>query len=385
MFRASSIRRPLALLLAAAGLLLAAAPLHAQTGGFLNTPAFSADGVAFVVFLGGSIEDLEAAASASSATGAWAQDPSGSFLSLTIGGPTFLNSRFRAAFGDGFAGPTAIVLTRARGTSSPGGTSTPGGTNPPAVGSWTTAAAPTNARSTSDEWIAIAAPDGKTILANVIRPAGAGPFPVVVLLHGQSGFSNDYLGLGQDIAAYGYVTVVGCWFAGNYDGNASTDDPAPVTDPDGIACPDGPSLKSLTSTDAIADIDAIAAAARTLPGVRSDRVGLVGNSRGSVIGILDGAIGTQSLQAIVGIGGAPPGGALLATQITEPVLLLQGEADSVIPVTYAQQLEAGLRALGRTVESHYYPQAGHGILFGTPYYTDVLARVAAFLDAQLED
>lgn len=91
------------------------------------------------------------------------------------------------------------------------------------------------------------------------------------------------------------------------------------------------------------------------------------------------------MQAIVAIGGAPPGGALLAAQITESVLLLQGDADSVVPVVNAQSLEAGLIALGRTVESHYYPNHGHGILFDTPQHADAVTRTTTFLREQLGD
>ena len=57
--------------------------------------------------------------------------------------------------------------------------------------------------------------------------------------------------------------------------------------------------------------------------------------------------------------------------------------DSVVPVVNAQSLEAGLVALGRTVESHYYPEHGHGILFDTPQHADAVARTTAFLREQL--
>jgi len=255
----------------------------------------------------------------------------------------------------------------------------------PAVGSWTTTQAPSGVVSSSAEWIAVAAPDGKTILANVIRPDGAGPFPVVVLLHGQSGFSTDFLDLGEEIADAGNVVLVGCWFAGSYDGASDPDAPTPVTLADGILCPDGPTLKAVTSPAAVDDVAALVVAAKTLSGVRNDRVGLVGNSRGSIVGLLTGALSAESIQAIVAIGGAPPGGALLAAQITESVLLLQGDADSVVPVVNAQSLEAGLIALGRTVESHYYPNHGHGILFDTPQHADAVTRTTTFLREQLSD
>ena len=364
--------------LVALALVLPASPANAQATGFASPPVFSKVGVAYVVFLGGSVADLEAAAAASGASGVWAQDATGRYSRLIFGGPSFVNAPFRLAFADGFAGPTGVYLTRSAQPS-------PAPTTPPAVGSWTTTAAPSGIASSSAEWIAVAAPDGKTILANVIRPSGAGPFPVAVLLHGQSGFSTDFLELGREIADAGNVVLVGCWFAGNYDGASDPDAPTPVTLPDGIPCPDGPTLKAVTSAAAVDDVAALVVATRTLSGVRSDRVALVGNSRGSIVALLTDALSTQSIQAVVAIGGAPPGGALLASQITASVLLLQGEVDSVVPVVNAQSLEAGLVALGRTVESHYYPNHGHGILFDTPQHTDAVARTTAFLREQLGD
>lgn len=357
----------------------------AQTTGFISSPTYSSQGVAFVVFAGGGLAELQAAATDSGAGGVWVQDADGAFLLLTIGGPAFLNGRFEGRFAAGFAGPTPVVLTRATAPATPTPTPPTPPSTTPAVGSWTAAEAPPGARASADEWIAIAAPDGRTILASVSRPTGDGPFPALVILHGQSGFSDTYVGLGQEFASRGFVTVVGCWFAGNYDGSAGHEDPPAVTLADGLACPDGPPLQPITSTAPIADVAAILTATRSLSGVDATRVGLMGNSRGAIVGLLSAAVPSARADAVVAIGGAPPGGPLLATQITSPVLLIQGAADSVVPVANAQSLETALRFLGRTVESHYYPNHGHGILFDTPQHTDAVSRTATFLGAQLGD
>lgn len=281
--------------------------------------------------------------------------------------------------GDATSTPTPVGTPRA--TSTPSATATPA----PTVGSWTSTQAPSGAVSTSSEWIAVAAPGGKTILANVIRPSGGGTYPVIVLLHGQSGFSNAYLSLGAEFARAGYVVVAGCWFGGHYDGSSTADPPPSITLAGGIACPNGPTLKSITSAAATEDVAALVTAARSLSGVESGGVALVGNSRGSISAILTEALRGGGIGAVAGIGGAPPGGALLAAAIASPVLLLQGEEDSVVPVANARSLEAGLTALGRTVVAHYYPQHGHGILFDTPQHADAVARVTEFLDDYLPD
>lgn len=314
---------------------------------------------------------MEAAASAVGAAGIWAQDAGGEYALLVIGGPSFINDPFRARFAAGFVPPVAITLTRppgAAGTPTP--VATPAATpapvstpmvasatspaGPPALGQWTRTQPPKGALPATGEWIAVGAPGGRTIVARVLRPDGVGPFPAVILLHSQTGFSNAYVTLGEEIARGGFVTVVRCWFAGNYDGTTVADPPPPLPLADGIECPDGPSLKTIASADAIEDIAALVAATKALPGVRSDRVGLVGNSRGSIVGVLTAAAKGNALQAVVAIGGAPPGGPLIAQGISAPLLLIQGSNDSVVPVVNAQMLEQALTALGRTVQSRYY-------------------------------
>ena len=90
----------------------AAAPVAVSSGTFAAAPVFGAAGQALVVFLGGSVGQLEAAATQERATGVWAQDAVGVYYLDVIGGPTFINAAFRARFATGFAGPTAVTLTR---------------------------------------------------------------------------------------------------------------------------------------------------------------------------------------------------------------------------------------------------------------------------------
>lgn len=82
------------------------------SGVFAAVPAFSTGGQAQVVFLGGSIAQLETAARNAGARGIWAQQSNGTFQLDVIGGPTFVNDSFRLGFASGFAGVTAVTLTR---------------------------------------------------------------------------------------------------------------------------------------------------------------------------------------------------------------------------------------------------------------------------------
>ena len=82
------------------------------SGTFSGTPAFSASGQAFVVFSGGSTDQLEAAAAAVEAKGVWAQDANGRFTLLVVRGPAFLRKDFDAGFPSGFATTVAMTLVR---------------------------------------------------------------------------------------------------------------------------------------------------------------------------------------------------------------------------------------------------------------------------------
>jgi len=65
-------------------------------------------------------------------------------------------------------------------------------------------------------------------------------------------------------------------------------------------------------------------------------------------------------------------------QITAPLLILQGDADVVVPPAQSQTIADRLRALGRTVELHMYPGEGHG--WGRPETViDELERSEDFL------
>ncbi len=67
-----------------------------------------------------------------------------------------------------------------------------------------------------------------------------------------------------------------------------------------------------------------------------------------------------------------------AERITSPLLILQGDADKVVPPAQSQSIADRLTRLGRTVELHLYEGEGHG--WGRPEtIMDELGRVESFL------
>jgi dipeptidyl aminopeptidase/acylaminoacyl peptidase len=68
----------------------------------------------------------------------------------------------------------------------------------------------------------------------------------------------------------------------------------------------------------------------------------------------------------------------VAGQITSPLLILQGDADVVVPPAQSQAIADRLRALGRDVELQLYEGEGHG--WGKPdTIIDELTRIESFL------
>jgi dipeptidyl aminopeptidase/acylaminoacyl peptidase len=68
-----------------------------------------------------------------------------------------------------------------------------------------------------------------------------------------------------------------------------------------------------------------------------------------------------------------------AASIAVPILVLQGDADKVVPPEQAEALVAAVRAAGGTVEHHVYAGEGHG--WSRPATVqDELERTFAFLD-----
>ncbi len=72
----------------------------------------------------------------------------------------------------------------------------------------------------------------------------------------------------------------------------------------------------------------------------------------------------------------------VADRITSPLLILQGDADEVVPPAQSRMIADRLQALGRTVELHFYEGEGHGWL-RPETMIDELGRIESFLRRQV--
>ena len=259
---------------------------------------------------------------------------------------------------------------------------TRGGLNKPPIVSATDA--PAGTETLAVQWIRVAVPDLGVMLAAVARPSGAGPFPSVILLHGTHGFARQYVQWAQDLAPSGFLAVAGCWFSGGSGAGSGFVSPP-------IPCPEAPPLTPDSFAEGIRTVDALVQATRALPGARSDRLGLIGHSRGGgatlayllAIGNVQAAVLHSSGYAI------KP--ATRAAQFNAPILILHGTADGPADggsantnVEMARDFELALRRSGKSVEAMYYEGGGHNSFFtNSTQHDDGVKRIIAFLRRHL--
>jgi len=129
-----------------------------------------------------------------------------------------------------------------------------------------------------------------------------------------------------------------------------------------------PIVNAKTDTELFADLDATVAWAKAQGG-DINRLGIMGFCRGGR-NVWHYSTHNPNLKAGVAFYGtlidksdaAPKSSIDLAPEVKEPVLGLYGEEDAGIKVEQVQQMEAALKAAGKTAEFHEYPGAPHGFV-----------------------
>jgi dienelactone hydrolase len=235
------------------------------------------------------------------------------------------------------------------------------------------------------QWITVTAPGYGAMLAAVARPSGAGPFPVVVVLHGSHGFGREYVDLAKALSRGGLIAVAACWFSGKVG-----------TGTDFITSIDWPGLPSRPQPDSdgpLPAIDALVDAVGALPGARHDRIGLFGHSRGGGM-VRSYVMNSRKVRAVV-LHSTGSTGRLSerASEVSAPILILHGTADSpadggspATAVQNARDFEAALRRFKKPVESQYYEGGGHNTIFtNSTQFDHEVKRATIFFMRHLDD
>jgi len=191
------------------------------------------------------------------------------------------------------------------------------------------------------------------VVAHETRPAGSGPWPAIVLLHGCHGVSGSTRAWARWFGERGFLAlVVNSWT------------PRGIRD----GCVPGPELPSTERLD-----DAIGALAwlHARPYVDRERVGVVGWSNGGVFAI--SLVNGPSLQRARarGVTVPPPGFraavalypggcfSLKHEQVVRPLLVLIGEADDWTAASECADMVAAMRGRGADATIVRYPGAFH--------------------------
>jgi dienelactone hydrolase len=205
------------------------------------------------------------------------------------------------------------------------------------------------------------------------KPAGAGPFPAIVILHDCSGLGPKSSGApwrwSSVLTARGYVTI---W----------PDSFAPRGRPNGVCVDAAP--PGITHDERAGDAHAALAYLRSLPFVDATRVAVMGGSHGgssTLASIVDtprnaerGPVGFAAAIALYPSCGRSFGG-WSVTRTAEsgklnlayegafkpraPLLILIGELDDWTPAEPCRRLAAAAQAAGYPVEIKIYPSAHH--------------------------
>lgn len=232
-------------------------------------------------------------------------------------------------------------------------------------------------------WLKAEAKGLGTLDVAMVKPEGFGPFPTVVILHGDHGFAREYLEIARAFARQGLVAVTGCWFKGQ--GGADTRFITP------IECPDAPPSSALTNENVSVVVDALIEAARQQREVRKDRIAVFGHSRGGEAALLYLLKGGAMQALVLNSAGYPDEVIGQASRINVPVLVLHGTADTpadggspMSDIQRARRFVDAMNQAQRTVEAVYYKGGRHNAFFAGPnQYKDEMQRVTNFFHQHL--
>ena len=213
--------------------------------------------------------------------------------------------------------------------------------------------------------------------ATLYKPAGAGPFPAVLILHTSSGLRPPDHAYASKLADEGYVCLVPDFFKayGLSQGNRQQ---TFTTHAQSI------------HADFVAAIDML----KKTQGVQADRIGAVGFSNGGYWALLLAANG--QIQAGVSYYGAVTGAGTdkslqaFQTAFTEkssPVLVLHGARDTTVAAQNAEYLVSILKKANVPHEFRLYPSAEHSFERGnmdSEAAADGWERTLRFLNATLK-
>ncbi len=196
--------------------------------------------------------------------------------------------------------------------------------------------------------------DGKPVTEYHCVPAGKAPYPAVILLHGAGprGLGYDTMEtICGELATAGYYTE----FIEYY---SQTDD-VPAARP--------AKIKEFFPVW-MNEIGAGISAMDHNPQIDSKRIGMMGFSLGAFLSLATAATDPGRINAIVEYYGGLPNELHPMVSNLPPTLILHGDADKLVPVSMAHELDTLMTKANRPHEIHIYPGANHAFNFRIPLW-----------------
>lgn len=176
------------------------------------------------------------------------------------------------------------------------------------------------------------------------EPAGAGPHPALLLVHGSGGAASYWLNqFAPKLAAFGVGVHAPHYFDKTGTARATAE-----------MILDGQHFRAWLRAleDAVADL-------RARPTVDARRIGVLGISLGGYLAVALG-IGDPRLRLVIELsGGIPPGWEHRVSPGIPPTLLLHGAEDQVVPVSEAYKLQRLLTESGARCQIEILPHQNH--------------------------
>ncbi|MFN8178390.1 MAG: dienelactone hydrolase family protein [bacterium] len=201
------------------------------------------------------------------------------------------------------------------------------------------------------EWVDVAIPGSKTKVATFVAyPERADKAPVVLVIHEIFGCTEWARGVGDRLAAEGFLAVVPDLISGLGSNGGGTDS---FKAKEEVLR----AVRDLPAEDVTARLDAVSKWARSQPSA-SGKVATIGFCWGGTQSFRY-ATSRPELAAAVVYYGTPPDSGMAA--IHAPVIGFYGGDDARVTAT-VDSTAIKMKALGKSYESHVYPGAGHGFL-----------------------
>jgi carboxymethylenebutenolidase len=227
---------------------------------------------------------------------------------------------------------------------------------------FTLAAGPVRADAIKTDTAGLTAGDAKVAVTGgdmpvyYARPAGVANPPVILVAMEIFGLHEYIKDVTRRLGKLGALAIApDYYFRKGVDLTKITDIPALL-----------PIVNTKADTELFTDLDAAVAWAKSQGG-NTDRLGIMGFCRGgrtvwrySTHGNLKAGVAFYGSLADPPSEAMPINSLASAKDVKEPVLGLYGAEDQGIPVDQVKQMEASLKAAGKTTEFKIYPGAPHG-------------------------